>query len=83
MGADLWAGSGAGWIEDDEIGAVALEDGDAEEVERSGFDGVEVGELGCGERRGGGFGDLYGGDLGESGGKGAGEESYSGVEVEG
>ena len=82
-GTDLGACSGAGRVEDDEIGAVALEDGDAEEVERSGFDCVEVGDLGGGERGGGGFGDLYGGDLGESGGKGTGEEADSCVEIEG
>ena len=44
--ADLRAGPGARWIEDDEVGALAIEDGGAEEVERGGFDGAEVGEFG-------------------------------------
>ena len=49
-GADLGACSRARRVEDDEVRAVAAGDGDAEEVERSGLDGVEVGELGGGER---------------------------------
>ena len=43
--ADFAAGAGARRVEDDEVGAVALEDGGAEEVERGGFDGVAVGSL--------------------------------------
>ncbi len=46
QGANFGAGSGAGRIEDDEVGTVALDDGGAEEVERSGFYGAQVCELG-------------------------------------
>ena len=81
--ADLGAGAGAGRVEDDERGAVALEDGGLEEVEGGGLDGVAVGQAGGGERGEGGLGDLDGGDLGEASGKSAREEANSGVEVEG
>src|ERR1035437_3596199 len=79
--ADFGAGSGAGWVEDDEVGALALYDGGAEEVERGGTDRAEVRELGGGERGGGGFGDLDCGDLREAAGQHAGEEADASVEV--
>ena len=82
--ADFEAGAGAGRVEDDEVGAVALEDGGAEEVEGGGFDGAEVaGSLVAGERGEGGLGDLDCGDLDEAAGEGAGEEADAGVEVPG
>jgi hypothetical protein len=59
-----------------------MEDGGAQEVESGGSYGVEVLELGGGERGEGRLGDLDAGDLGEVRGESAGEEAYSGVEVE-
>ena len=79
--ADLGASAGAGWVEDDEVGAVALEDGGLEEVEGGGFDGVAIGELSGGEGRECGLGDLDGGDLSEVCGECAGEEADAGIEV--
>ena len=81
--ADLRACSRTRWIEDNEVGTLALENGDAEEVERGGFDGAEVCEFGSGESADGGLVDLDRGDLGELRGERAGEEADSGVEVEG
>jgi hypothetical protein len=81
QGADLGAGAGARRVEDDAVGAVALEDRSAEEVEGGGFDGVEVGKFGLGERGEGGLGDLDGGDAGEVRCERAGKEADAGVEV--
>ena len=79
--ADLRAGSGAGRVEDDEVGTVALDHRGAEEVERGGLDGAEIDEAGCRECAGGGFGDLDCGDAVEVWGERAGKEADAGVEV--
>ena len=60
-----------------------MQGGGAEEIQRGGFDVVEVGELGRDERGEGRPGDFDGGDLGEVSGESAREETDSGIEVEG
>ena len=42
--ADVGVGAGARRVEDDERGVVAVDDGGAQEVERGGFDGAQVGQ---------------------------------------
>ncbi len=61
------AGAGAGWVEEDEVGAVALEDGAAEEVERGGLDAWRFGSLVAASAVLRGVGDLDRGDVGEGG----------------
>ena len=85
--AGFEADAGAGWVEDDEVGAVAIEDGAAEEVECGGLvDGAvlraEFGEGGAEVGDGGGVG-FDGGDLGEAAGEDAGEEADAGEEIPG
>ncbi len=79
--ADLRPGAGARRIEDDEVGAVALEDGGAEEVEGRGFDGAAIGKSAGGQSGEGGLRGLDSGDAGEVRGERAGEEADAGVEV--
>ena len=46
QGADFSASAGTRWIEDDEVRAVALEDGSTQKVKGRSFDGAEIGEFG-------------------------------------
>ncbi len=84
QGADLGADAGAGRIHDDQVGALALEDGGLEEVEGGAGDGAVRGALErAGEVDRGGLGGFDGDDLLEGRGERAGEEADAGVEIPG
>ena len=84
--AGLGADAGAGWVEDDQLGAVAVEDGAAEEVEGGGLvDGVGGAAFGERARRSATAVGLASTAVicGEAAGEHAGEEADAGVEVPG
>jgi len=82
--ADFEARAGAWWVEDDEVGTLALDDGLLQKGQRGFGDGsvlrAELFE--CGGEVGGGYvAGLDGGDLCEAAGEDAGEEADAGEEV--
>jgi hypothetical protein len=83
QGADFVASPSPRRVEDDKVGAVALKDGGAQEVEGSCFDSAKIGHLGRGKSGCCRLGDLDSGDFGEDAGEALGEETDARVEVPG